>query len=255
MDNQNPIPQSVQPEPVKPKQPMNIRLLAIAGLILFMILAVSGGFYLGLKQTNNQQATSLPTPTPTPISQAQPTHLPTTPPEQINAPSTTAFYSTDLDATLYIPTGWTINVINRDPSMPTGTQTPCYPSNKAFYKDPSQCVDAADTFLIGINTTSKQPSWPNADMSIVGPTSGLGGACPPEDFNYITETLTINNKGYSVKYAQDKSSGAYQDCFLFPAIEETGAKSKWSQFNVFFQAKDKTTLDQMLNILQTAKFN
>jgi hypothetical protein len=253
MDNQNPIPQPVQPEPVKQKQPINIRLLTIAGLVLFMILAVSGGFYLGLKQTNIQQVTALPTPTL--ISSTQPTQLPTVSPEKISVPSTKAFYSADLDATLYIPTGWTVNVINRDPSMPTGTQTPCYSSNKTFYKDPSQCVDAADTFFIGINTTSKQPSWANADMSIVGPTSGFGGACPPEDFNYITGTLTINNKGYSVKYAQDKSGGAYQDCFLFSSIKETGAKSKWSQFNVFFQAKDKTTLDQMLNILQTAKFN
>jgi hypothetical protein len=171
------------------------------------------------------------------------------------SPSTTPFYSVDLDATFYLPAGWTVSVLDRDPMAAQNTVAACTAANKEFYKDPAQCTDNADTFLIGINTSSKQSTWPNFDMSIDGPTEGLGGACPPEDYNFFSQSLTINNQPYTVKYAQDKTSGTYQDCFQFPMITESGTKSKWKEFNVMFQAPTKDVLDSMLGILQTAKFN
>ena len=171
----------------------------------------------------------------------------------LSQPST-PFYSADLDATFYLPAGWTVSVLDRDP-MAAQTATACTASNKEFYKDPNQCTDNADTFLIGINTSSKQSTWPNFDMSIDGPTEGLGGGCPPEDYNFLSQSLTINNHPYTAKYAQDKTSGTYQDCFQFPTITESGTKSKWKEFNVMFMAPSKDILNSMLGILQTAKFN
>jgi hypothetical protein len=169
--------------------------------------------------------------------------------------STVPFYSKDLDATFYLPSGWTVSVLDRDPMAAQNTVTACTAANEEFYKDPAQCKDNADTFLIGINTSSKQTHWPNFDMNIDGPTEGLGGACPPEDVNQFTQSLTINGKPYTATIYQDKTSGAYQDCFQFPTITESGTKSKWKQFNVMFVAPTKAIFDQMMSILQTAKFN
>jgi hypothetical protein len=251
MDPQPAPPQSSQPGPIYQQQSL-FRIPLIIGTFVLLVFVGVGAYYLGSKQASKQLVTNIkPISTPALAKPTITSALTSTPIIQ----STTPFYSSDLDATFYIPAGWTINVSNRDPSFPENTTIPCYPSDKEFYKNPSQCTDAANTFLIGINTSSKQSHWPNFDMNIVGPTSGLGGACPPEYYNYTTQSLNINNKPFTVKYAQDKTSGTYKDCFQFPIITESGAKSKWKEFNVMFVAPSKDILDSMLNILQTAKFN
>lgn len=64
MDNQNIPSQPLQPEPVYP-QPMSKRpLLIIGAVVLLFIIGLGGAYYLGTKQTVNQQMTIKPTQMP-----------------------------------------------------------------------------------------------------------------------------------------------------------------------------------------------
>ncbi len=242
-----------QNQPSDPQnKPNSFKYVPIIGLLVLIPVVVFIAYSFGLRQQSDR-TTPL---TKSAISPSvEPTQEVSTQLNNKEQTDTGTVYNPDLDVTLDVPPGWTLTVKNRDPLAPSDTVIPCYPSNKEFYKDPGKCIDAADTFLIGINTSQEnKKEWPNTDISLVGPTSGLGGGCPPEEFNMFTKELMINNKPYKVSYGQNKSTETYLDCFQFPFIKESGEASKWSQFSVMFHVKDKETLDQLFTMLQTARF-
>ncbi len=179
------------------------------------------------------------------------------------------YKDTNLDATFYIPNGWTV----KNDAMNTGMsvdgtfhKSDCN-FDLDYYKDASKCANAPSAFDISIIP-------PNSDnskfrLSFDGPTSGFGGSCGPttnnDSFDFFQAPITIASSTYTFTTARVKANssstfyspgiGTHEDCYYWPEIHQTGSKSIWSKFVVRHWAKDDTTFITMMQILENIKFH
>ncbi len=243
-------------------------LAVLVGGVVLAVIAFAVAVNSKPTAQNNQQTMQVPTTTTATPSLTPVPHPAIAIPPADWLSNSYQYYDSNLDATFTIPNGW---IIVNDPSaaglsMPGVRPQPinaCYPSEKEFFKDFSQCQSTLGYALkIAPNSSPQNRNF----LVLMGISNGFGGSCNQAvstgDMALYDAHVSINNNPYVVTtgvttklYASFPSAGIHLDCYYWPKVSETGVKSPWAMFNVRHEAADDATFITEMQILENIKLH